>query len=208
MKFLPDEPPDSVPGRVAQGGAAGPFLRGGRPPVDPRRPAAVQRRAAFSRGPKVYRFGDSMLRTDWDASSAAGTTGARKIASAAVLTSMSAAADAPAPPSSVPIGVPEISTCSPVAPDSIPFVLVPPSVSSWQVWLRLGLQNAGGYVHARQFTPWILVWDGAQILFDAGALYLRSFTPLVAGHQVTTELRNQNGGVWGPTIGEQFWTIS
>lgn len=75
MKYVPATPPSPRPGVVAQGGLAGPFLRAGNMPVQPRRPAAVAARSFFSYGSKNYRYASAPVRAGWDARAPAGVSG-------------------------------------------------------------------------------------------------------------------------------------
>lgn len=75
MKFLSAQPPAAIAGQVQQSGRCGPFVRNGRVPVDPRRPAQWAPRAGFGYGAKVFRFGDPARRSGWDAIASSGLSG-------------------------------------------------------------------------------------------------------------------------------------
>lgn len=98
MKFLPDEPPASVPGRVAQRGPLGPFIRGGRLPVDVRRSTQVSRRAAFGYAAKQWPGLTVGEQDDWRALSSSGTRGQAKCCGRSVVFGV----DAPIPDATPP----------------------------------------------------------------------------------------------------------
>lgn len=75
MKYLPSDPPGWVAGRIAQDGALGPFLRGGRKPIDVRRRRQLLARAGFSFGSKSYPPLSAPTKDDWRALSASGHDG-------------------------------------------------------------------------------------------------------------------------------------
>ena len=208
VKYLPDQPPEPVPGRIAQDGAAGPFLRGGRLPVDRRGGEAVKRRAAFSKGTKDYRFGDGTFRTSWDDAAVPGSGGVQKIAGSTVVSSMRDPATPPPPPTGAPSGIPYVSAHTTSAPSTLLFTLAPPPDPSWLIFVRLSRAKPYGYAPPSEYTAWLLGWDGAQVVSDYSTWYADYFGALVAGYQLTTQLRLQDSGAWGPTIGQQFWLIT
>lgn len=208
VKYVPDTPPAPVPGQVQQGGLAGPFVRSGRPPVDPYRPKQTLRRATFAAGPKQYRYGDASFRTDWATSDATGSTGTQKIAGASVLASLQGGGAPPPPPAGAPSGRPDVLTFTAAAPSSVAFVVDTPPDPSWNVYALLLRSNPVGYGTGPQVTPWRLVWSGGVVYSDLSQLYFQNFGALVTGYLLEARARFESGGVWSSLTRSSLITVT
>lgn len=165
------------------------------------------RRAAFGQGPKVYRFGDSTLRGDWDAGGSPGAGGVQKIAGSTVINSLS---EPPAPPPLPPgtlTGIPLVSAATVTAPDVILLTLDAPPDPAWRIYARLSRRIGAGAVTPSHQTPFALAWDGGQVLTDFAPLYFAHYPALVVGEQLVTQLRLEYQAAWGATLSQQFWPV-
>lgn len=188
MKFLPAQPPDPVSGQTIQDGPAGPFVRSGRPPVDPRPPRGVLARGALATGTKDYRFGSGTLRADWDASTAAGATGTAKIGGGTVLSVVGATGYTPgAPTSGAPVS-PVIAVLLSSVSGGVQVDTPAPAVGVTAIVVSMSLQLPRGDAISSHWSPVFDVWVGATNTPDMTARYAAWAGPLVLGFWVSVRV--------------------
>jgi hypothetical protein len=188
MKFLPAQPPAPVSGQTIQGGAAGPFVRSGRPPVDPRPPRGVRARGALSTGTKDYRYGSPTFRADWDASTAAGSTGTAKIGGGTVLSVVGATGYNPGAPVAGPIISPAISVLLADVVTGVQVDTPAPVVGVNAIVVSMSTQLVVGNAVPSRWSPVFFVWDGATHTPDMTARYAAWDGPLVLARWVSVRV--------------------